>query len=66
MIAALGDGAYLFANPAACHQAAAAMKLPVLTVVCNNSYWNAVHASAVGVYPDGHAAKRASRRRSQR
>jgi len=57
VIAALGDGAYLFANPAACHQAAAAMKLPVLTVVCNNSYWNAVHMSAVGVYPDGHASR---------
>jgi acetolactate synthase-1/2/3 large subunit len=57
VIAALGDGAYLFANPAACHQVAAAMKLPVLTIVCNNSYWNAVHASAVGVYPDGHASK---------
>jgi acetolactate synthase-1/2/3 large subunit len=58
VIAALGDGAYLFANPAACHQAAAAMKLPVLTIVCNNAYWNAVHMSAVGVYPDGHASKR--------
>ncbi|MGH8149537.1 MAG: thiamine pyrophosphate-dependent enzyme, partial [Steroidobacteraceae bacterium] len=57
VIAAVGDGAYLFANPAACHQAAAAHALPVLTIVCNNRRWAAVEWAAVGLYPQGHAAR---------
>lgn len=57
VIAALGDGSYIFANPAACHQVAAALKLPVLTVVCNNRQWGAVEWAARGVYPEGHAAR---------
>ena len=32
VISAVGDGAYLFANPAACHHAMAMHDLPVLTV----------------------------------
>jgi acetolactate synthase-1/2/3 large subunit len=56
VIATLGDGAYMFANPAACHQAMAMHHLPVLTVVCANAHWGAVQASAMRMYPDGHAA----------
>jgi acetolactate synthase-1/2/3 large subunit len=56
VIAAVGDGAYLFANPAACHHAMAMHDLPVLTVVCANRKWTAVQGSALGMYPDGHAA----------
>lgn len=55
VVAAVGDGAYLFANPAACHHAAAAHGLPVLTVVCNNRRWDAVRLSTVGMYPEGMA-----------
>ncbi|HEY2590303.1 MAG TPA: thiamine pyrophosphate-requiring protein [Steroidobacteraceae bacterium] len=57
VIAALGDGSYVFANPAACHQTAAALKLPVLTVICNNRQWGAVEWAARSVYADGHAAR---------
>ena len=57
VIATLGDGSYVFANPAACHQVAAALKLPVLTVVCNNRQWGAVEWAARSVYPDGRAAQ---------
>src|SRR6185437_1022195 len=57
VIAALGDGSYVFANPAACHQTAAALKLPVLTVICNNRQWGAVEWAARSVYPEGHAAR---------
>lgn len=57
VIATLGDGSYVFANPAACHQVAAALKLPVLTIVCNNRQWGAVEWAARGVYPEGHAAR---------
>ncbi len=61
VIATLGDGAYLFANPAACHQVAAAQGLPLLAIICNNSHWGAVQASALGVYPKGHTAEWAKR-----
>jgi acetolactate synthase-1/2/3 large subunit len=60
VIAALGDGAYMFANPASCHQAAAAMELPILTILCNNARWHAVQNAAQTLYPDGHAAKHAT------
>jgi acetolactate synthase-1/2/3 large subunit len=57
VIATLGDGAYIFANPAACHQAAAAHGLPVLTIVCNNGKWGAVELATKGMYGQGHAAR---------
>ena len=60
VIAALGDGAYMFANPAACHQAAAAMELPLLTILCNNARWHAVQNAAQTLYPEGHAARHAT------
>lgn len=57
VIAALGDGAYIFANPAACHHVAEKQGLPVLTVICNNARWEAVDRAAAQVYPDsGHNA----------
>jgi acetolactate synthase-1/2/3 large subunit len=56
-IAAVGDGTYLFSNPAACHHASQKHNLPVLTVVCNNTRWNAVNATARLVYPNGKLAK---------
>ena len=56
VISAVGDGAYLFANPAACHHAMAMHDIPVLTVVCANRKWSAVQGSALGMYPEGHAA----------
>lgn len=56
VVATVGDGSYLFANPAACHHAMAMHDLPVLTIVCNNAKWNAVESSALGVYPSGHTA----------
>jgi acetolactate synthase-1/2/3 large subunit len=42
VIAAVGDGSYMFANPVACHQLAEAQRLPVLTLGFNNGVWNAV------------------------
>lgn len=56
VVAAVGDGAYLFANPAACHHAMAMHDLPVLTVICANRKWTAVQGSALGMYPSGYAA----------
>ena len=55
--AALGDGAYMFNNPTACHFVAEAERLPVLAVVFNDQRWNAVRRSALSMYPDGYAAR---------
>ena len=57
VIACVGDGSYMFANPVACHQVAEAHNLPILTIVKNNGAWNAVRRGTIGVHPDGAAAK---------
>jgi acetolactate synthase-1/2/3 large subunit len=57
VIATLGDGAYVFANPTAGHWAARAYDLPILTVVYNNSRWAAVRNSTIAMYKDGAAAR---------
>ncbi|GAA4232051.1 hypothetical protein GCM10022254_30960 [Actinomadura meridiana] len=56
VIATVGDGAYMFANPAACHHAMRGHNLPVLTIIAANGRWAAVENSALTMYPDGHAA----------
>jgi acetolactate synthase-1/2/3 large subunit len=55
VVATIGDGAYLFANPAVCHQISAANNLPILTVVFNNSAWAAVERATKAMYPEGEA-----------
>ena len=57
VIAAMGDGSYMFANPVACHQIAESLGLPILTIIKNNGMWNAVRRSVVRGYPQGAAAK---------
>ncbi|OEC99949.1 thiamine pyrophosphate-requiring protein [Rhizobium sp. YK2] len=57
IVATMGDGSYMFANPVACHQIAEAAGIPLLILVLNNSEWGAVRQSVLGVYPDGYAAK---------
>lgn len=57
VVCTLGDGAYLFGNPGACHQAIAMHEAPLLTILCNNARWGAVQSSTIGVYPEGHAAR---------
>ena len=57
VIACIGDGSYMFANPTACHQIAEALGLPILTIVKNNGMWNAVRRSVISSYPEGVAAK---------
>ena len=57
VIATMGDGSYIFANPVTCHQIAEAMHLPILVLVLNNREWGAVRQSVTGMYPDGHAVR---------
>lgn len=59
IVAAVGDGSYLFANPAVCHHIAEVMKLPVLVVIGNNAGWGAVAGGTRALYPEGYAAKMA-------
>ena len=57
VIAALGDGSYIFSNPTAAHWVALAHRLPILTVVYNNSRWGAVHKATLAMYGGGAAAR---------
>ncbi len=60
VIAAVGDGTYMFGNPTPFHFVSRAQGLPVLTVVFNNRRWAAVHRSTMSLYPGGHAAAEAA------
>ena len=57
VVATMGDGSYLFANPAACHQIAEALEIGMVLVVVNNEEWGAVRQSVAGMYPGGAAAQ---------
>ncbi|PWS37896.1 thiamine pyrophosphate-requiring protein [Falsiroseomonas bella] len=57
VVATLGDGAYVFNNPTACHWVAEAHGLPVLVIVFNNGMYAAVRNSTLAMYRDGAAAK---------
>lgn len=57
VVATLGDGAYMFSNPVASHFASYQNDLPILTIVFNNSMWNAVRRATQGMYPKGHAVR---------
>ena len=55
VVATVGDGSYVFANPSASHQAAATLGLGLLTVVFDNGRWESVRSSTARMYPDGAA-----------
>lgn len=57
VVATLGDGAYVFANPTACHWVAAAHDLPILTIVFNNQLYGAVRNSTLSMYASGTASR---------
>lgn len=57
VVATMGDGSYLFANPVAAHHVAEAHDIAVLTVILNNAGYGAVQQSVTGLYPTGYAAK---------
>ncbi len=57
VVATVGDGSYMFANPVACHQVAEANGIAVLVIVLNNAGYGAVRSSVLGLYPTGYAAK---------
>lgn len=57
VLSVLGDGAYMFANPTACHYIAQMQRLPVLTVIYNNALYGAVRRATLDMYGHGVAAE---------
>lgn len=57
VIVGVGDGSFLFANPIACQQIAAAEKIPILIMIFNNASWGSVARATRFMYPDGHAVR---------
>ncbi|MGH6684218.1 MAG: thiamine pyrophosphate-requiring protein [Pseudolabrys sp.] len=57
VIATLGDGAYMFANPMVGHWVAANHGLPILTIVFNNSRYGAVRRATLSMFKDGAAGE---------
>jgi len=57
VIAAVGDGSYMFGNPTPAHYVARAHGLPTLTIVANNAMWAAVRRATLSIHPDGAAAR---------
>ena len=57
VIAVLGDGAYMFANPTACHFIGQNQNLPVLVVVYNNALYGAVRRATLDMFPASTAAE---------
>lgn len=61
VVATLGDGAYVFANPTACHWVSAVDELPILVVVFNNGLYGAVRNATLDLYKSGVAARDGAR-----
>lgn len=61
VVCTMGDGAYIFTNPTACHWVGQAHDLPVLTVVFNNALHGAVRNSTLAMYPGGSSSRTGGR-----
>ena len=57
VVSVLGDGAYMFANPTACHYTAQMQNLPVLTIIYNNALYGAVRSATLDMYNQGVASE---------
>lgn len=57
VVAALGDGCYLFSVPSVCHYVSAHYQLPILVIIFNNQSYRAVQRGTRYVHPDGWASK---------
>jgi acetolactate synthase-1/2/3 large subunit len=57
VVATIGDGAYMFANPMVGHWVSAVHNLPILTIVFNNSRYGAVRRATLSMFKDGVAGE---------
>jgi acetolactate synthase-1/2/3 large subunit len=55
MVQICGDGAFYFGNPSSIFAVAQQYKLPIFSIVLDNTGWNAVKQSTLRVYPEGEA-----------
>ena len=55
MVQVSGDGSFYFNNPTSIFAVAQQYKLPILSIVLDNSGWGAVKASTLRVFPEGEA-----------
>jgi acetolactate synthase-1/2/3 large subunit len=55
MVQVVGDGSFYFGNPSSVFSAAQHYKLPILTIVTDNTGWSAVKESTLRVFPKGEA-----------
>jgi acetolactate synthase-1/2/3 large subunit len=57
VVATLGDGSYMFANPMVGHWISAVQNIPILTIVFNNSRYGAVRRATLSMFKDGVAGE---------
>jgi acetolactate synthase-1/2/3 large subunit len=57
VVATLGDGTYMFTNPTVSHWVGDKHKLPVLTIIFNNSRYGAVRRATLSMFKDGVAGE---------
>jgi acetolactate synthase I/II/III large subunit len=57
VVAVLGDGAYMFNNPVVGHWVAETHKLPILSIIFNNSRYGAVRGATLSMFKDGVAGE---------
>jgi len=57
VVATLGDGAYMFSNPMVAHWVSDVHKLPILTIIFNNSLYGAVRGATMSMFKDGVAGQ---------
>jgi acetolactate synthase I/II/III large subunit len=55
VVQVVGDGGFYFNNPSSVYAASQQHKLPILTIVLDNSGWGAVKEATLKVFPDGEA-----------
>ena len=57
VVATIGDGGFIFANPTACHWVAQAHELPIVMVVFNNARYGAVRNATMSMFASGAAGR---------
>ena len=55
MVQVVGDGSFYFNSPCSVFAVAQQYKLPILSIIVDNTGWSAVKNSTLRVYPDGEA-----------
>src|SRR5262249_165098 len=55
MVQISGDGGFYFGNPSSVFAVSQQYKLPIFSIVMDNTGWNAVKQSTLRVFPDGEA-----------